>query len=335
MKKITNILSFRELPNPTIRSWVIGIVLCLSYVLPATLVVPTDYPNIQAGIDASASGDTVLVLDGVYSGEGNVNIEIDHRDNLLIMSENGADDCIIILNENEFAFNLFQSDNILLKGMSIINNSNSYSISGIYCENNIIDRCVFIKNIDIYPYTIFSFSNEFIFTNCIIYYNPTIENPVFISTFGFDRGDFYNSILFGIMEYEHPYYFHNCMFNIEGPGSGGQLVGDPLLFNPEENNFHLQLESPCINAGGIYSDLTSFDNDGTQPDIGAFSYLLEIIGDSNFDGIINILDIIETVSTIIGSNIPFNAQIWAQDYNEDDLINVLDIILLVQYIVNN
>lgn len=40
----------------------------ISFTFSATLIVPTDYSNIQAGIDASVEGDSVLVLDGEYTG---------------------------------------------------------------------------------------------------------------------------------------------------------------------------------------------------------------------------------------------------------------------------
>jgi len=53
-------------------------------------------------------------------------------------------------------------------------------------------------------------------------------------------------------------------------------------------------------------------------------------GDVNEDGIINILDIIETVNIILGLN-PFNEY---ADMNADEVINVLDVILIVNIILN-
>ena len=41
----------------------------------ATINVPADQRTIQSGIDTAQNGDTVLVDDGIYKGEGNVNLD--------------------------------------------------------------------------------------------------------------------------------------------------------------------------------------------------------------------------------------------------------------------
>lgn len=59
-----------------------------------TIHVPADQPTIQAAIDASPVGGTVLVADGIYTGPGNRDIDLGGKD-LVVRSENGAASCVI------------------------------------------------------------------------------------------------------------------------------------------------------------------------------------------------------------------------------------------------
>lgn len=56
--------------------------------------VPSEYPTIQAGIDAAVHGDTVLVAVGTYTGDGNRDIDFGGK-GILVASENGAETTII------------------------------------------------------------------------------------------------------------------------------------------------------------------------------------------------------------------------------------------------
>ncbi|MAV64279.1 MAG: hypothetical protein CMG00_03705 [Candidatus Marinimicrobia bacterium] len=58
-------------------------------------------------------------------------------------------------------------------------------------------------------------------------------------------------------------------------------------------------------------------------------------GDVNFDGSINISDIIRIVNFAIQIDSPANSEYWASDLNEDNQINILDIILVVNIILDN
>ena len=58
-------------------------------------------------------------------------------------------------------------------------------------------------------------------------------------------------------------------------------------------------------------------------------------GDVNFDGEINILDIVVVVNFAIYVNEPTESEFWASDINDDGQINILDIVQLINIILDN
>jgi pectin methylesterase-like acyl-CoA thioesterase len=66
----------------------LSLFLCSTLAFGATMQVPGDYKTIQAAIDASVDGDTVLVADGTYKGERNKNLDFNGKE-LILQSENG------------------------------------------------------------------------------------------------------------------------------------------------------------------------------------------------------------------------------------------------------
>ena len=58
-----------------------------------------------------------------------------------------------------------------------------------------------------------------------------------------------------------------------------------------------------------------------------------LIGDINFDGQINVTDIVLLVSFILDQTTFDDDQLWVADLNEDNNINVVDIVQLVTIIL--
>ena len=59
------------------------------------------------------------------------------------------------------------------------------------------------------------------------------------------------------------------------------------------------------------------------------------IGDNNFDGSIDVIDIILIINISIDIYIPSNEEFAASDANQDGSVNVLDIIELINIIISN
>lgn len=68
----------------------LGFLIVTSPVSAVEILVPDDYPTIQAGIDAAAVGDTVLVARGTYFEIINMKADVNLR------SETGQADCVVI-----------------------------------------------------------------------------------------------------------------------------------------------------------------------------------------------------------------------------------------------
>ena len=58
-----------------------------------------------------------------------------------------------------------------------------------------------------------------------------------------------------------------------------------------------------------------------------------VLGDINFDGFINILDVVILVNFILGNQIPTESQFSSSDLNSDGILNILDIVQLVNIIL--
>jgi hypothetical protein len=105
--------------------------------ISAVINIPVDYSTIQAGIDAAYPGDTVLVADGTYTGEGNRDIDFGGK-NIFLKSENGPDVTSIDCESDGrgFFFHSGENSTTIVDGFTIINGYSTDGGGGILCLNS-------------------------------------------------------------------------------------------------------------------------------------------------------------------------------------------------------
>jgi len=268
--------------------WALAISLSFSAIsFAATIHVPTDQPTIQAGIDVSNPGDTILVAPGVYNGS------ILYPTHRLVITSSGG-----------FNSTIWQDAQIQ------INNSDSgsvfegFSISGhtgpdLIHATGIVDRFE-IKNNRFWANdcgdiieggeqaTLIIHGNLFFGNhdaNIIVTTGPNcevIKNTIPLGYRGLavygENSKILNNIITGIEFYAifnpHPTTVvdYNDFWNNGdngNPGTNGFSI-DPIFSNPTGYIYKLSQNSPCIDTGDpnpIYND-----PDLSRGDLGCFFY---------------------------------------------------------------
>lgn len=114
--------------------------------------VPQQYPTIQAAINASIDGDTVLVGRGIWSGPGNHDIDTLGKA-ITVRSVGGAATCVIDASDSVnwyhsgFVFTNSESPETVIDGFTIMNGY-SFNGGGIYVESGspTIQNCILTAN---------------------------------------------------------------------------------------------------------------------------------------------------------------------------------------------
>jgi len=155
--------------------------------------------------------------------------------------------------------------------------------------------------------------------------NALIENCTIVSNSGFEnqRGGIgiwessptiRNTIIWGNTGNLHQWQQNNQFLitysDIEGGCEGvGNLDTDPLFLHPDEGDYHLQGNSPCIDAGDPESPE---DPDGTRVDMGAFYFA------PDDDGILHVPGEYETIQAAIDATDDGDEIIVAADGGNGD-----------------
>ncbi len=114
--------------------------------------VPGTYANIQAAINASVNGDTVMVAAGTYTGSGNRNLDFNGK-KITVRSVNGPADCNIDCQGlgRGFYFHSYEDASSVVKGFTIrngtANNADGYG-GAIECLSSspVIVDCIILNN---------------------------------------------------------------------------------------------------------------------------------------------------------------------------------------------
>lgn len=107
-----------------------------------TMYVPDSYPTIQAAVDAALPGDTIIVRDGTYRG----NMDVNKR--LTIKSENGPVNCIVEAEDRNDQVIEVNAGHVNISGFTVtgayysnagicLHHADHCCISNNYCSNNL------------------------------------------------------------------------------------------------------------------------------------------------------------------------------------------------------
>jgi hypothetical protein len=237
--------------------WVLSTLLC-GFSHAATLHVPSEYPTLQAAINASQNGDTVLVADGIYTGAGNRNISFSGK-TIILRSENGPTHCIMDCQAEAgiFAYQITECDPVI-EGFTIVRCSVADSDPAILFINSncIIRNCIFTDNAAcIYGLP----GTDANVINCTFYGNTGGENSgtVGMSDNIHNNGRFTvrNSIFWNNQPKEIDFDFHMCKSGYHA----AMVVEFSILQSTWQDQFRLEFENCIYGQNPLFADAESGD----------------------------------------------------------------------------
>ena len=235
--------------------------------------VPSEFPTIQQAIDSAKSGDTVLVADGVYTGDGNRDIMFRGK-SIILLSENGPEratiDCQADSQNQHFGLRLIMRENQAIIDGFTIKNAHYNSGAAIECQSAspIIRNCIIFRNTGPISGAGLRCKNASPrIINCTFAYNtamaggglfalagsaPILENCII--AFSGDGG----SIHLGDGTSSARLSCCNLFGNAGGDwfgriaaqaDSSGNMSVDPMFCDPDGAGLFLQDDSPCRPSG--------------------------------------------------------------------------------------
>ena len=248
----------------TRKAIVFGVLLALAFIAftgiasASTIYVPDDYSTIQAAVNAASSGDTIIVQDGTYTE----NIEVEKK-RLTIRSENGPNSTIVQAEDpNDVVFEV-TADYVKISGFTVegatdsagihLDNADYCNISNNNCSNNWVGICLGSSNNN-------SISNNICSNNVVngirLYsssHNNSISNNICSNNiYGIFLGDSKNNSI------------SNNICSNKGYGVGIHYSKDNSISNNKYSNNSYGIELWKSNNNHIY--LNNFINNANNVD---------------------------------------------------------------------
>jgi len=263
--------------------------------------VPGDSATIQAGIDGTLQGDTVLVAPGTYTE----NIVFNGTD-IKVLSSGGAEVTFLQpLTSAEVLVKFINGESLdaELAGFTIqysgaspameINGSSPTVRNNIFLENNLDVSWGGPSTLGIYPDAAPNIHHNLFIDNAGVatasiggragfFNNTIIDSRRFGIIVSHDTAIVLNNIVIGSGQraiggsgLDGSWIDYNNLFEnqIGSPPGSHDISVDPRFVDPSTNDYHLQYISPCINAG--VPDPQFNEADGTRSDMGALVWVFE------------------------------------------------------------